>query len=68
MGGGVMEQLTEYVSIRIPKYIAKDLMAFLDEQGVTQTFQNEVDELRYMVMMDKIISKGIDSVKDGRIL
>ena len=63
-----MEQLTEYVNIHIPKYIAKDLMAFLDEQGVTQTFQNEVDELRYMVMMDKIISKGIDSVKEGRIL
>ena len=63
-----MAQLTEYVNIRIPEHIAKDLMAFLDEQGVTQTFQNEADELRYMVMMDKIISKGIDAVKESRIL
>lgn len=63
-----MAQLTEFVNIRIPKYIAKDLMAFLDEQEIVQTFQNEADELRYMVMMDKIISKGIDSVKEGRIL
>ena len=63
-----MEQLTEYVSIHIPKYIAKDLMAFLDEQGIHDSYKDEVDELRYMVMMDKIISKGIDSVKDGRIL
>ena len=63
-----MAQLTEFVNIRIPKYIAKDLMAFLDEQGIHDSYKDEVDELRYMVMMDKIISKGIDSVKDGRIL
>lgn len=63
-----MAQLTEYVNIRIPEYIAKDLMAFLGEQKIVQTFQNEVDELRYMVMMDKIISKGIDSVKESRML
>lgn len=63
-----MAQLTEFVNIRIPKYIAKDLMAFLDEQGIHDSYKDEVDELRYMVMMDKIISKGIDSVKEGRIL
>ena len=58
-----MEQLAEYVTIRIPRYVAMDLAVFLDEQGIANMFKNEADELRYMVMMDRIISKGIDSVK-----
>ena len=33
--------------------------------GIANMFKNEADELRYMVMMDKIISKGIDAVKEG---
>ena len=59
-----MEQLAEYITIRIPSYVARDLAVFLDEQGIaTNMFKNESDELRYMVMMDRIISKGIDAVK-----
>lgn len=63
-----MVQLTEFAYVRIPEYIAKDLVAFLDEQGIHDSYKDEVDELRYMVMMDKIISKGIDSVKESRML
>ena len=61
-----MEQLTEYMSIRIPAYVAKDLMAFLGEHGIRDSIKDEVDALRYMVMMDMIISKGIEAVKEGR--
>lgn len=61
-----MEQLAEYVTIRIPRYVARDLAVFLDENGIANMFKNEADELRYMVMMDMIISKGIDAVKEGR--
>ena len=60
-----MEQLAEYVNIRIPRYVARDLAVFLDERGIANMFKNEADELRYMVIMDKIISKGIDAVKEG---
>ena len=61
-----MEQLAEYVTIRIPRYVARDLAVFLDEQGIANMFKNEADELRYMITMDKIISKGIEAVKEGR--
>ena len=59
-----MEQLTEFATIRIPRYVARDLAVFLDECGIADMFKNEADELRYMVMMDRIISKGIDAVKE----
>lgn len=61
-----MELLSEYVTIRIPRYVARDLAVFLNENGIANMFKNEADELRYMVMMDMIISKGIDAVKEGR--
>lgn len=60
-----MAQLTEFAYVRIPEYTAKDLMAFLDGQGIHDSYKDEVDELRYMIMMDKIISKGIDAVKES---
>ena len=60
-----MALLTKFAYVRIPEYVAKDLMAFLDEQGIHDSYKDEVDELRYMVMMDKIISKGIDAVEEG---
>ena len=60
-----MALLTKFAYVRIPEYVAKDLTAFLIEQGIRDSYKDEVDELRYMVMMDKIISKGIDAVKEG---
>lgn len=60
-----MEQLTSYMTIRVPEYVVRDLRAFLDECGIRDSMTDQIDELRYMVMMDKIISKGIDAVKES---
>lgn len=60
-----MEQLTSYMTIRVPEYVVRDLRVFLDECGIRDSMTDQIDELRYMVMMDKIISKGIDAVREG---